>query len=146
MSPSTATRENREFASEIKFLISAELAEQVRRWARNALAPDPHAGGQSGDVYRITSLYFDTESFDVFHRNSSFGRSKYRIRRYGDAEIAFLERKLKTKGLLTKRRTIVPIRELPRLVDEPAPWEGRWFQRRLQLRELVPVCQISYER
>src|SRR5262245_27025776 len=98
MSPSTATRERREFASEIKFLISPELADQVRRWARNALSPDPHAGGQAGDVYRITSLYFDTKSFDVFHHNSSFGRSKYRIRRYGNGEIAFLERKLKTKG------------------------------------------------
>jgi hypothetical protein len=37
----------------------------------------------------------------VFHRRGSFGRSKYRIRRYGEAQVGFLERKLKTRGLLT---------------------------------------------
>src|SRR5688572_2760812 len=95
MSPSTDTRENREFASETKFLVTPAVAEQIRDWARARLAPDPNASGESNDAYdayQITSLYFDTENFDVFHRKGSFGRSKYRIRRYGESEIAFLER------------------------------------------------------
>lgn len=148
MSPSTDSRENREFASEIKFLISPERAEQIRSWARAGLSPDPHAGGESGDGYLITSLYFDTADFAVFHRQGSFGRSKYRIRRYGQSEIAFLERKLKTRGLLTKRRSIVKLEELERLSGDDAErdWPGYWFHRRLAARELKPVCQISYRR
>ena len=117
MSPSTDLRENREFASEIKFLICPALADQIRDWARGRLAPDPNAAGASGDAYPVTSLYLDTERFDVFHRKGSFGRSKYRVRRYGQSEIAFLERKLKTGGLLTKRRSIVKLDELEQLAS-----------------------------
>lgn len=141
-------RENRDEASEIKFLVCRRVAEQIRAWSRSVLAPDPHAGGEHGDGYRISSLYFDTANFDVFHRRGSYGRSKFRVRRYGAGEIVFLERKLKVKGMLTKRRSSVPIAELGRL-DEPVGdcrWGGHWFQRRIVLRAVRPVCQISYNR
>src|SRR5437762_9500566 len=138
MSPSTELRETREFASEIKFLVSPALAGQIRDWARGRLAPDPNAAGGSGDAYLVTSLYFDTKQFDVFHRRGSFGRSKYRIRRYGASEVAYLERKLKTRGLVSKRRTVVGLAELQRLADaEPDPgWIGYWYQQRLLARRL----------
>jgi len=148
MSPSTDTRENREFASEIKFLVTLAIAEQIRDWARVHLKPDPNASGKSGDGYQITSLYFDTDHFDVFHRNGSFGRSKYRVRRYGNSEVVFLERKLKTRGLVTKRRSIIKLDELDGLAGaEPERgWPGFWFHRRFLARNLRPVCQISYHR
>ena len=147
MSPSIHSRENRELASEVKFVISPELGEQVRRWARARLQPDPYASREAGDGYRISSLYFDTPQFDVFHRRGSFGRSKYRVRRYGNGEVAFLERKLKTRGLLTKRRSVVRLKELTGLFkEERLDWSGAWFQRRLQARNLSPVCQVSYRR
>jgi len=148
MSPSTELRENREFASEIKFLVSPALADQIRDWARGRLAPDPNAAGESGDAYPVTSLYFDTDQFDVFHRKGSFGRSKYRVRRYGQSEITFLERKLKTRGLLTKRRSIVKLDELERLINAcpERSWAGYWFHRRMLARGLEPICQISYHR
>jgi hypothetical protein len=148
MSPSLNSRENREFASELKFLVSPALADQIRVWARAHLAPDPYADRESGDGYQITSLYFDTERFDVFHRRGSYGRSKLRIRRYGQGEVVFLERKLKTRGLLTKRRSIVKRDQLERLTEPEAcqDWAGYWFHRRLLARELNPVCQISYSR
>jgi hypothetical protein len=141
-------RENREFAAEIKFLLTPLIAAQIHDWARGRLVCDPNASDESGDGYQITSLYFDTGPFDVFQRKGSFGRSKYRIRRYGQSEVVFLERKLKTRGLLTKRRSIIPLAELTRLVgDDPdRAWPGFWFQRRLRARKLVPVCQISYLR
>jgi hypothetical protein len=147
MSPSIDTHENREFASEIKFLVGLAIAEQIRDWVRARLVPDPNASKDS-DAYQITSLYFDTEQFDVFHRNGSFGRSKYRIRRYGQSEVAFLERKLKTRGLLTKRRSLVRLGELERLADAESErsWAGHWFHRRILARQLKPVCQISYRR
>lgn len=146
VSPAIDSRENREFATEMKFLVRPALADQIRNWARTQLAPDPYAGGEAGDGYRITSLYFDTEAFDVFHRRGSFGRSKYRIRRYGNGEVVFLERKLRTRGLLTKRRSMVRLEELDRLGETKDRWAGRWFQRRVAARQLEPVCQISYQR
>ena len=148
MSPSTDLRENREFASELKFVVSRVLAEQIRDWARARLSPDPNASVGSIDAYDITSLYFDTKQFDAFHRRGSFGRSKYRIRRYGASEVAFLERKLKTRGLLSKRRSVIKLDELKRLGDsEPEPgWTGFWYHQRLLARRLNPVCRISYRR
>lgn len=148
MSPSTDQRENREFAAEIKFLVTLPQAEQIRAWSRLHLQPDPNASSAAGDGYQITSLYFDTEKFDVFHRKGSFGRSKYRIRRYGPNETAFLERKLKTRGLVSKRRSTVQISELERLAAGEADlrWTGFWYHRRLLARRLRPVCQITYSR
>lgn len=148
MSPSLISRENREFASEMKFLVNLHTAEAIRRWARTSLAADPHAGGRTGDQYRITSLYFDTADFDVFHRRGSYGRSKYRVRRYGTSQILFFERKLKTKGMVSKRRSVAPLEELPRLQapSVAGSWTGTWFRRRLQVRHLQPICQVSYLR
>lgn len=150
MSPSTDTREYREAACELKFLIDIPTADAVLAWARTHLQPDPHAetSPDQNDGYRITSLYLDTEQFDVFHRRGSFGRSKYRIRRYGGSDLAFLERKLKTKGLLAKRRSTLDLARLQLLHDTTpvADPDAFWFHRRLIARALKPVCQISYQR
>lgn len=148
MSPSTDTRESREFAHEIKFLVTPERAAQIREWARTHLSPDPHGNGAAGDAYQITSVYFDTEQLDVFHRRGSYGRSKYRVRQYGESDLVFLERKLKTNGLLTKRRTTAPMAELETLTADNVPtgWSGKWFHKRLSVRRLKPVCQITYQR
>ncbi len=147
MSPSTDQRENREFAAELKFLATPEVAEKIRLWARSHLRADPHADGEHHDQYTITSLYFDTEDLDVYWRKGSYGRSKFRIRRYGVGEKVFLERKLKTRGLVTKRRSLVPIEDLSRLEAElERGWLGYWYHQRLLLRRLSTVCQISYHR
>ena len=140
-------RETRTLASEVKFLIDPITAHRIRDWARLRLSPDPYAGGDSRDEYRTTSLYFDTQSLDVFHRRGSFGRAKYRVRRYGDAETVFLERKLRTSALLAKWRTSIALDELPRVNDPSGEdWAGRWFHNRLTARRLAPACQVSYER
>jgi VTC domain len=142
------TRETRAAACEVKFVIDERLALRVSEWARTHLQPDPHGAGPFGDEYRISTLYFDTRRFDVFHRNDSFGRAKYRVRRYGDANAVFFERKLRRPGLLIKRRTRDDVDVLERLgggIIDP-DWAAHWFQRRLVVRTLRPVCQISYQR
>jgi hypothetical protein len=141
-------RETRPFASEVKFVLPAAVGEQIRGWARENLEPDPYGGGQFNDWYHTASLYFDTAEGHVFHRRGSFGRSKYRVRRYGEAEFVFLERKLRKPGVLVKRRTIVPLDSLGQLSDPTADtgWPGEWFHRRLLLRQIRPVCELSYAR
>jgi VTC domain len=139
------SREIRSFAYEIKFLIPAGQSEEIRAWARERLGPDPNAEG-GGDIYRITSLYFDTPELGVFHRTGSHGRAKYRIRRYDASATVFVERKLRSRGVVTKRRTLVPVEDLRRLAEQDAGWRGNWFRRRVEARGMSPTCQISYLR
>lgn len=148
MAGSLDSRETRDFAREIKFLIDSSLAPQVLGWMRANLSADEHGAGEYGDEYKTTSLYFETTSFDVYHRNASFGRSKFRVRRYGLLDFIFLERKFRTDRLLAKRRTTVPVHELQMLAsDEPDPtWKGYWFHRRILIRGLQPKIQMSYHR
>jgi hypothetical protein len=144
--PAGRIRDIRAFSSETKFLVPAALGEPIRQWARQHLKADPHGHGAYGDEYLTTTLYFDTPAFDVFHRRGSYGRSKYRIRRYNGSADVFLERKLRRPGILTKRRTPVPVQALAYLTEELDGWAGEWFHRRLSLRKLRPVCEISYHR
>ncbi|SRR6266542_4431540 len=141
-------RETRPFASEVKFIIDQATGTAIRDWVRAHLEADPHGAGPFNDEYRTTSLYFDTDSGDVFHQRRSFGRSKYRVRRYGRLPYVFLERKLRKPGILVKRRTTIDMGDLPRLADgvPDSDWHGDWFHRRVLLRHIHPICQLSYSR
>src|SRR5688572_30278953 len=105
--------DRREFTSELKFVVDGALAHRIRDWARERLDADPHGGGAWSDEYRVSSVYLDTEARDVFHRRGSYGRSKYRIRRYEQNPMVFLERKLRTGTRLAKRRTTIDLGLLP---------------------------------
>jgi len=143
-------REIRESAFEIKFVVNQDTGERIRDRARQLLAADPWASGPAADEYAITSLYFDTPDLAVYHRRGSYRRAKYRIRRYGQSDVVFLERKLRTNDLLTKRRTNVRLEDLPLLQNDDdtvdATWPGHWFRKRIQTRRLKAVCQVAYER
>ena len=143
-----ATEEGRlrSVATEVKFMIEASEGARIRDWARQHLVADSYGGGPFGDEYRTTSLYFDTDQRDVFHRRGSFGRSKHRIRRYGNSPDVFLERKLRLRDVVHKRRCRVPLADLTRLAHANGEWAGTWFDRRLKLRRLLPTCLITYDR
>ena len=141
-------REIRPDALELKFLLDPDLAIKVGRWARVHLDRDPNGGGPCGDEYLTTTVYFDTDEYAVFNRRGSFGRSKYRIRRYGQEDVVFLERKLRQPAVLAKRRTRLSLTGLERLAGPAADasWAGYWFHRRVAVRRLRPVCQVAYSR
>jgi hypothetical protein len=140
--------EKRDAAYEIKFVVPMAIAERAIAWARKNLSPDPHVGVNGNDCYHVNSLYFDTEALDVYRRNGSYGKAKYRVRRYGEDYNVFLERKLKSRGLVSKRRTRVADSDISYLANGYAPdeWSGYWFRRRLSARQLRPRCQIKYQR
>ena len=141
-------REVRPHARELKFLVAPDVAVKIRRWARTHLEPDANGLGPFGDEYHTTSVYYDTAAYDVFHRRGSFGRSKYRIRRYGDEQTVFLERKMRQPAVLAKRRTSLALASLSRLTEPAldADWPGYWFHRRVMARRLQPVCEVAYSR
>jgi hypothetical protein len=146
-SPSLFRNGDKTPAFELKFLLTAAEAAEVERRLRPRLAPDPYADPGLDGGYRVTSVYFDTPGLDVFHRSKGFRRRKYRVRRYGTAATAFLERKLKKKQQVCKRRTDLPLAELAALAgDVPIEWPGAWFAKQLASRGLQPVCRVSYQR
>ena len=145
---SVHANETRLSASELKFAVEPPVAAGIRQWARERLEADSHGTGAFLDEYSTSSLYFDTAAHDVLWRRESFGRAKFRIRRYGQNDLVFLERKLRTPRLLVKRRTLTPLSELETLMKaEMDPgWPAYWFHRRLAIRRLAPVCQLNYAR
>lgn len=141
-------RETRLAAREVKFVVPVSMRPGIVEWARQHLGPDGHGAGIDADEYSTSTLYFETPEFDVYQRQGSYGRSKYRIRQYGESDLVFLERKFRTDRLLAKRRTRVSGSDLLRLENDcPDPkWDGFWFHRRIVLRRLRPLLQLSYDR
>jgi hypothetical protein len=148
MGLNTEPRESREFIHELKFYLAPARAGALRDWVRERLRPDPHGGGDAGDRYQVTSAYLDTAAFDVYRRNGSFARSKYRVRRYDDSDTVFLERKTKRGTRVCKRRSPIAMETLDALWrSRPEPSRaGYWFHRRVLGRALHPICYISYLR
>jgi hypothetical protein len=142
------TRESRASAKEKKFVVDAATGDKVREWARTFLNADPYGSGPFDDEYHTSSLYFDNAALDVFHRRGSFGRAKYRIRRYSGADYAFIERKMRRPNLLVKRRTQVGLEIISALQRNELPKESpaQWFRERVIVRRLVPACLVSYHR
>src|SRR4030095_807960 len=141
-----ANSEMAAFTSEVKFVISTEMAAAVRDWARRRMAPDPNAIGPRGDAYSTASIYFDTPDFDLFMRGGSHARAKFRIRNYKGAAKIFFERKLRKGHHTTKRRSEGSMDDLLRLYCIDEDWSGRWFARRLHNRGLRAGCQVDYQR
>jgi hypothetical protein len=142
------THETRWLATELKFLVTPDCASRLKEWSKRHLEIDPHASPEI-DGYLVTSLYCDTPEFHVYHQNGSYGHAKYRLRRYGDGAEVFLERKLRNRQMVVKRRSIVGVTELGQLQSglKPDPeWGGYWFHRRIVARGLRPVCQVAYHR
>jgi hypothetical protein len=128
---------------ETKFLIPLEKATAILDWARREMDGDPHGNGEHRDEYLVQSIYLDTPEWHVFRKIGSYGRAKYRIRRYSDENWLFLERKLKRGGIVRKKRTTIGLEELPAFQNHV---NGLWYDRRLTLRQLKPACYIQYHR
>jgi uncharacterized membrane protein YgcG len=143
-----ASRDSREFVYELKFYVGNHQAETLKSWVRHRLQPDPHGSGPHADTYRVSSLYFDTQGFDVLARHGSYARSKYRVRRYDEGDVLYLERKTRGQYRVFKRRSPAALALLRRLGEAQAAqdWDGRWFHRRLLARRLQAVSRVDYQR
>lgn len=133
-------------AYEVKFLLSEREARLMQDRLAERMTLDAHADPSLDNMYRITSVYFDTPRFDVLAKSPKYKRRKYRVRRYGEEPTTFLERKTKREQQVRKRRTLITLDELHRVLTPPEEWEGIWFAQQLLKRELRPVCVVSYQR
>ncbi|MFG0287856.1 MAG: polyphosphate polymerase domain-containing protein [Rhodopirellula sp. JB044] len=150
---------------EMKFMLDADLSEQVREWAIDRLGVDENCAADGSNSYDIQSLYLDTPDHDLYHRTGVIGKAKHRVRRYGSDEMLVLETKRKKNMVVRKNRTAVfesdfasgvlnlsrqsgggvaESNETSGETDEP--WCGDWFLKRIAERRLFPATQIAYRR
>ncbi len=149
LSPSIARFQgDRTPAFELKFLAPETVAKQVEAWAIENLQRDEHALLTPDGTYETTTLYLDTPTLDMFHRQPGHRRRKYRLRRYGLSDAVFLERKARRGDHVRKRRSLVAAESLAEhlAATETPDWDGDWFRARVALRGLQPTCRITYRR
>ena len=130
---------------ELKFALTPEECGVVKRWAQQHMSPD---GFAADGVYRISTLYLDTRHLDVYHKVLEGGGTKYRVRRYGDESVVYLERKVRKGSLVRKRRAVLPLSKLSRVLRKPLR-TGDWvetFSERVRDLRLAPTLLVSYDR
>lgn len=139
-------------AYEVKFLLPMATVSQLLENAQRAMQWDAYCDATPSDSpwpsYQLESLYLDTQNWSVYRRLPGYGRRKFRVRRYGNADAIYLERKSKRKGLVRKTRSQIPLRDAIQLsVPSLDPTSHtHWFQKRIQSRGLQPVVRIGYRR
>lgn len=132
---------------ELKLALTPDEAEEVESWARNQLKIDVHTP-EGADGYELHTLYLDNDDLSVFHSDLPARGVKYRIRRYGDEAVAYLERKKRKGTCVTKRRAAFPIDRLPDILNRSKKlkgWEGR-FQQWVRAHGLRPMVLMNYRR
>lgn len=102
---------------EKKYLLTQEQHNQLLDAWKEYLEPDlfPHS--------KISNIYFDTEDDELIRRSIDGPRykEKLRLRTYGEASLdgaSFLEIKKKYKGVVYKRRIMLPLREAKAYLEE----------------------------
>ena len=146
---------------EYKYLITEELADQVRHAIRPFCRLDPFAAKQPRDRYTISSLYFDTPALALYHANivEHVDRFKLRIRNYPDAPDGpvFFEVKRRVNDVISKARGRVPLANWEQLFTSPSsfPWDKIGAHDRSAVERFMtlarshvadPVTLVRYER
>ncbi|MBQ4617683.1 MAG: polyphosphate polymerase domain-containing protein [Clostridia bacterium] len=117
---------------------------------------DEHMDADVYGRYTVCNLYFDTEHNDLIRRSIEKPRykEKMRLRSYGtvgDDDKVFLEIKKKYKGVVFKRRIVLPYKEAKAYLYDgiPPSKDGQIFREIdyfLQFYRCEPKLFLSYER
>lgn len=97
---------------ECKYLVSPEVANDIRWFIEPFMVPDRYAQERPGYRYPICSLYFDTLDLHLYRQTAAGekNRFKLRVRSYSDdpATPVFLEVKRRINDVILKRRAKLP--------------------------------------
>ncbi len=123
-----------------------------------ALRPvlDAHMTADKYEQYTVCNLYFDTEHNDLIRRSIEKPRykEKLRLRSYGcvcDDDTVFLEIKKKFKGVVYKRRIVLPYKEVKAYLRNGTPPSktGQIFREIdyfIHFYNVTPKLYLSYDR
>lgn len=136
--------------SEKKYLLTDEQYRALRAVLKDHMEEDKYG------CYTVCNLYFDTEHNDLIRRSIEKPRykEKMRLRSYGavgDDDKVFLEIKKKYKGVVFKRRIVLPYREARAYVYDGVPptEQGQIFKEInyfIRFYGCVPKLYLSYDR
>ena len=106
---------------ELKYLISEELAWQIRDYIKNICSLDKHVPpGLNG--YVVNNFYFDTPDLKFYYDTKfrKLTRYKPRARFYGDqaSDFIWLEIKYRNSSIIWKKRSRIPVDLWPNLFTE----------------------------
>lgn len=134
-------------AHELKLLVDESTAQKIEEALQSQLVVDPHAGSTPCG-YSLTTLYCDTPERSVYLRQGRHRLFKFRLRRYDEGGMVYLERKSKQGLRVRKRRFTIPLSELGRFsdADRDTSWSADWYYRQLHRNTLRPVCILRYDR
>lgn len=135
---------------EVKYLLTREQAEQVRRALADRMRPDEH--GRS----TLRNVYFDTPDYLLIRRSLEHPlyKEKLRVRSYGPAgpdTAAFVELKKKYRKTVYKRRTCATAREAMAFLGTGAALPDSQIVREIDFARrryapLRPAMFLSYDR
>ncbi|WP_168567088.1 polyphosphate polymerase domain-containing protein [Crateriforma spongiae] len=148
---------------EMKFRLDDCIADQVAQWAREHMDVDPNCHCDDDDRYQVCNLYLDSPELDLLRATGRVGRTKHRIRRYGNESSLWLETKRKKRMVVKKRRSSVVEADFYACCGAAAygasgglsVFRGEsavdavgdhWFSRRVFRRGLQPTVHIAYRR
>ncbi|MCL2078661.1 MAG: polyphosphate polymerase domain-containing protein [Oscillospiraceae bacterium] len=104
------------YRNELKFILSYQTSERIKRRIKGVMAPDSHSGG----IYTVSNIYVD-DMYDTFYNDKHFGkyrRDKYRARYYnGDLSFIRFENKHKDGSLSYKNSVIMTKDELSQMAS-----------------------------
>ncbi len=147
LSPTFNTGDDTIPARETKFVITPDIAETIAAWLDQRLIPDPHGDPKNEGRYVVHTTCLDSPEFATYYREFTDGDVKYRVRRYGDADVIYAEKKSKQRGEVSKERVALPISECHTLLNTNAnETASGWFREALATNRLGPVCHLTYTR
>lgn len=144
---------------EKKYLITKEQLDAILPQLLEYTELDPFCLG--GNMYRIYSIYYDTDNHDVIRQNSSkpVYKEKMRIRSYYDRkdpeDKIFMEIKKKSEGQGNKRRIKLKIKELEPFVNDGIMPEthdylsaqvAKELAYYLKMNKVHPALYVQYDR
>lgn len=144
---------------ELKFLITQEQYKRLLIKIMPYMRADKN--GQDG-YYNVSSLYFDNDENDIYFetKNKLKFRQKLRLRTYDDVseyDQAFFEIKQKDRGVVHKRRMVIPLNEAYRYLNEEEkldlskfnssnPFVFKEIDAFKNMYQLKPKMIVSYDR
>jgi len=136
--------------SEKKYLLTDEQYRALRAALDRRMEPDKYGR------YTVCNLYFDTKDNDLIRRSIEKPRykEKMRLRSYGtvgEDDKVFLEIKKKYKGVVFKRRIVLPYKEAKAYLFDGVPPsdQGQIFREIdyfIRFYDCAPKLFLSYDR
>lgn len=95
---------------EYKYVIANSARPHFEAQVKKFMQLDPNCAEAPGSSYQVSSVYFDSPGLSAYHQKQDgvLNRRKFRIRRYGNEGITFLEEKGRRNAYSYKRRLPLP--------------------------------------